>query len=260
MYYYNTYSENSSYCGSQLHEAGWERRKTCRSYSSWRVLLAYNELRSIVLLSYQHQWWKWRARQFLNTCYSTYRKGQISILTLERRLRPCLSSRRADQLNKPQIRWTKTWKVTSSAKSCDTLIPPGPAVIDKYAYIHAQCSWKHVNESRTGRKSGVTWNMWRTERTTIQIQIQANADEEYFVTLSSPSANWRAVWVMPASSFSIISVLLKPQHCILISHVFWYRLSSRIILIRVTARNEASEAHRVFSRVGAEFPKGTLRF
>lgn len=46
-----------------------------------------------------------------------------------------------------------------------------------------------MNESRTGRKSGVTWNMWRTERTTIQIQIQANADEEYFVTLSSPSAN-----------------------------------------------------------------------
>lgn len=50
-----------------------------------------------------------------------------------------------------------------------------------------------MNESGTGRKSGVTWNMWRTERTTIQTQIQAIADEEYFVTLSSPSANWRAV-------------------------------------------------------------------
>ena len=46
------------------------------------------------------------------------------------------------------------------------------------------------------------------------------------------TADWRAVWVMPASSFSIISVLLKPQHCILISHVFWYRLSFPIILIR----------------------------
>ena len=71
--------------------------------------------------------------------------------------------------------------------------------------------------------------------------------------------DWRCVWVMPASSFSSVSVLLKPQHCILISQVFLCRLSFQIILIRATARSKSSEAHWVFSWVGVEFPEGTLR-
>ena len=78
-------------------------------------------------------------------CFSTYGKCLTSISGHERHLRPdilliyipFLCSQRADQRNKPQIRWTKTWESHIFRQVMWHPDPAWPAVIDKYAYVHS---------------------------------------------------------------------------------------------------------------------------